>query len=280
MKAAQRLAISYIRTKFRLLSLLSKKKAAREAFRLFCTPLRRYKKALPPIFEKAESLKMELGNITIKGWRWNRPSTKKILIIHGYESAAANFDRYIKPLAKKGYEVLAFDAPAHGRSGSKTITAPLYKEMIKKVNAEYGPINAFMAHSFGGLIISLALEEIPHTPQHKLVLIAPATETTTAVDSFFRFLRLDKEIRTEFDQLILKAEGKPAEWYSIRRAMNNIKATTRWFHDTDDDTTPLSDALKVKEENHPGVEFVITSGLGHRRIYRENKVSRAIIDFL
>lgn len=280
MKPAQRLAISYIRTKFRLLSLLSKKKAARQAFRLFCTPLRRYKKPLPPIFEKAEAVQFKLGKITIKGWRWNRPSSKKILIIHGFESAAANFDRYVKPFAKKGYEVLAFDAPAHGRSGSNTITLPLYKEMIKQVNEEFGPINAFMAHSFGGLAISMALEEIPHTAQHKLVLIAPATETPTAVDSFFRFLRLDAEVRVEFEKLVQEAGGLPSEWYSIRRAMKNIRATTLWFHDTDDDTTPISDALKVKEENHPNLKFVITSGLGHRKIYRENKVSKAIIDFL
>jgi hypothetical protein len=93
-------------------------------------------------------------------------------------------------------------------------------------------------------------------------------------------LRLHNEIRPEFEKLVLEAGGLPSEWYSIRRAMKNISATTLWFHDTDDDTTPLADALKVREENHPNVEFVISSGLGHRRIYRENKITKAIIDFL
>jgi len=66
-----------------------------------------------------------MNGIVIKGWRWNHPAERKVLILHGFESSAINFDRYVKPLIKKGYEVLAFDAPAHGRSGSKTITAPL-----------------------------------------------------------------------------------------------------------------------------------------------------------
>jgi hypothetical protein len=38
--------------------------------------------------------------------------------------------------------------------------------------------------------------------------------------------------------------------------------------------------MKVKEDNHPNIEFVITKGLGHRRIYRENKVVRRIVEFL
>ena len=62
--------------------------------------------------------------------------------------------------------------------------------------------------------------------------------------------------------------------------MNNIKASVLWIHDENDDITPLDDALKVKEDNHPNVEFMITKGLGHRKIYRDNTVVDAIVKFL
>jgi pimeloyl-ACP methyl ester carboxylesterase len=280
MKLTQRLALGYIRTKFRLLSTISKKKAAEQAFRLFCTPLHRHKKPLPKVFEEAESLQLDLHGTTIRGWRWNHPADKKILIVHGFESSATNFDRFIKPLTRKGYEVLAFDAPAHGRSDSKTITAPLYREMIKLVNRQFGPIQSYMAHSFGGLALSLALEDISHTNLYKMVLIAPATETPTAIDSFFKFLRLDKAIRSEFEKIIIRNGGVSSDWYSIKRAMRNIRAETLWLHDEDDDTTPIRDVLKVKEQNYPNIKFVFTRGLGHRRIYRDNEVSKAIVEFL
>ncbi len=280
MKLAQRLAISYIRTKFKFLSSISKKKAAKRAFELFCTPPTRNKKPLPPVFKEAEKLHFKIDGITIKGWRWNHPAQRKALIVHGFESSVSNFDRYIKPLTRKGYEVLAFDAPGHGRSGGRTITLPLYKEMIKIVNEQYGPVQSYMAHSFGGLAVSMALEEISHTHDYRLALIAPATETPTAIDSFFKFLRLDNEIREEFEKLIVQTGGMSAEWYSIRRAMKHIRARVLWFHDEEDTTTPLQDALKVKAENYPNVEFVISKGLGHSRIYRENKVTKAVVDFL
>ncbi|HEX7844597.1 MAG TPA: alpha/beta fold hydrolase [Chitinophagaceae bacterium] len=280
MKLTQRLALSYIRTKFKLLSSISKKKAAQKAFELFCTPQYRNKKKPPKIFEEAEKLNFTINGIAVKGWRWNHPADRKVLIIHGFESSAINFDRYVRPLTRKGYEVLAFDAPAHGRSGSKTITAPLYKETIKKINKLYGPIHSYMAHSFGGLAISLALEEMDHTDEHRLVLIAPATETPTAIDSFFKFLQLDPSIRPEFERIILRKGGYSSTWYSIRRAMKHIRAKVLWFHDEDDKITPLSDVYKVKAENYPNIQFVISSGLGHRRIYRDNKVTKAIVDFL
>lgn len=280
MKFSQRLALSYIRTKFKLLSAISKKKAAQEAFQLFCTPQKRNLKKLPPVFEQGEKLQLVVNGIKVNGWRWNHPSEKKVMIIHGFESSVTNFDRYIKPLTRKGYEVLAFDAPAHGRSGGKTITAPLFKQTIQEVYRKFGPVQSFMAHSFGGLAVSLALEEISHTENHRLVLIAPASETVTAIDSFFKFLKIEDSVRPEFDKIIIKKSGVTPSWYSIKRAMKHIRASVCWIHDEDDDVTPVADAMKVKAENYPNIQFVITKGLGHRRIYRDNKVSKTIIDFL
>ena len=280
MKLSQRLAIRYIRTKFKLLSSISKKKAAASAFDLFCTPQRRNIKPLPKIFEQGEKLQFKLGDSMVKGWRWNHPAERKVLIIHGYESSVTNFDRYVRPLIKKGYEVLAFDAPAHGRSSGKKINAPLYKKLILEINKKYGPVQSYMAHSFGGLAVSLALEEVSHTNDYRLVLIAPATETTTAVNSFFKFLQLDPNLKIEFEKIIIKATGVSYEWYSIRRAMKHIRAKVLWFQDVEDDVTPLSDVLKVKAENYPNIEFIFTKGLGHRRIYRDNEVVKSIIDFL
>jgi pimeloyl-ACP methyl ester carboxylesterase len=203
-----------------------------------------------------------------------------LLILHGYESSVTNFDRYIKPFIKKGYEVLAFDAPAHGRSGGKKITAPLYKKTIQEIHKQYGPVKSYLAHSFGGLAVSLALEEINHTDEYRLALIAPATETITAIDTFFNFLHLDNALRTEFETIIVKQGGVSSNWYSINRALRHIRAKTLWIHDEDDDITPLSDVLKVQAQNYPHVEYVITKGLGHRKIYRDNKVTKSIVDFL
>jgi pimeloyl-ACP methyl ester carboxylesterase len=127
----------------------------------------------------------------------------------------------------------------------------------------------------------LALEQLPHHADTRLVLIAPATETSTAVKHAFSMLALnDPAVQTAFHQLIYEVGGKPTEWYSIRRAMKNIHAKVLWIHDEEDDITPLSDALKVKEAQYPNITFIITKGLGHRKIYHDASIKKQVIDFL
>lgn len=280
MQIAQQLALKYIRTKFRLLSSISKRKAADKAFELFCTPQYRNRKQLPAIFENSEKLQFQFEENTVRGYRWNHPAEMKALILHGFESSVINFDRYVKPLIKKGYEVLAFDAPAHGRSTGKKITVLTYKKMIRYIFDHYGPIDSFIAHSFGALSLTLALEEISHDSSLRAVLIAPATETTTAIDNFFSLIKLDDGVRTEFDQLITEVGGTTPDWYSVARAAGKIRAEVLFLQDKDDHMTPLKDVQPLIEKNYPNFHFVITEGLGHRRIYRDSNVCKMIIDFL
>ncbi len=279
MKLAQKLAVNFIRARLNLLAVISKERAAARAFEIFCTPLSRSRKKSPPIFDKAEKINFELNGNKIRGFRWNSPQEKKLLIVHGFESAAYNFDRYVAPLLKKGYEVIAFDAPAHGFSDGKQITLPLYIKTIETIDKMFGPITAFLGHSFGGLAITHFLETKTYKVKPKVVMIAPATETTTAIDSFFKFLHLNGEVRKSFDSLVLKLGGNPPEHYSILRALRNISASVLWIHDEDDDVTPLSDVIRVKEDGHEDLELIITKGFGHSRIYRENQVVKKVVDF-
>lgn len=280
MRIAQKLVLQLVRTKFTVWSTFSKKKAAEKAFQLFCTPQHRNKKELPRIFSEAEVLRFEFQSHKIQGYRWQKGGTRKVLILHGFESSVVNFDRYVRPLMKKGYEVLAFDAPGHGRSSGRQINVQVYKEFIEHLYQQYGPIQSFMAHSLGGLALCLALEVLPHNGDTRVALIAPATETTTAIDSYFRFLKLEEDVRKEFDDLILNISGHPPHWFSVARVIPHLKAQILWAHDRDDHMTPLSDVTPVMEKAYPQVQFRITEGLGHRRIYRDNNTTKAIIAFL
>ena len=141
MALKKQLVLKYVRTKFKILSSLSKKKAAEKAFEIFCTPQTRTDKDLPAVFEKSEKIEFSFKGNIVRGYRWNHPAQKKLLILHGFESSVINFDKYIEPLVKKGYEVLAFDAPAHGRSSGKTINAVVYKEFVQYICKNFGPVD-------------------------------------------------------------------------------------------------------------------------------------------
>lgn len=280
MELHQQMFLEYIRTKFKILSSLSKRKAAEQAFALFCTPQHRTLKTLSPIFEKATPLTFTFLQYRIQGYQWNKEGQRKVVLLHGFESAIVNFDHYIKPLTAKGYCVLGFDAPAHGRSTGKRVNVLIYKQFIETIISKYGPIECFIAHSFGGLALALTLEQLQHNDTWKAVFIAPATETVTAINHFFNYLQLDKKIRNDFDKIIEEQSGHLPSWFSIQRAAPHIKARVLWLHDRNDYMTPLQDAVKIKEAAYPNFEFVVTEGLGHSRIYRDKNVMQRITDFL
>jgi len=285
MKIKQKLAIAYIRARLNILALVAPAAAAQKAMDLFCTPFKRSGKKLPALFGKGDSLSFKLDGNTIRGHRWlphqaSSATLKKILIAHGFESSSRNFEQYIHGFLKKGYEVLAFDAPAHGQSGGRRITLPGYIRMLGTVLQQYGPIDGYMGHSFGGLALTMLLESLPQHPTTRIVLIAPACEAQRAVDSFFQLLRLNETVRPPFDAIGLEMTGHPFSWFSIRRAMQNIQSPVLWLQDEDDKITPLVDAMEVREDGHANIEFVITKGLGHRRIYRDPEVMRQVVNFL
>jgi alpha-beta hydrolase superfamily lysophospholipase len=287
MKLAQRLIKGYYRTKFKTLGRVSPQKAAAAAFQLFCTPYSgKPKREMPAVFHKAKRVAVQVNELTINGFEW-LPDNKKtgraplqtVLICHGFDSYSYRFDTYVLALLQEGCRVLAFDAPAHGLSDGKRFTVLLYKKMLLEVERQFGPFHAIMAHSLGALAVTLAMEEWQQ-PAVKLALVAPATETTRAIDQFFTLFPVDPKTHTAFIQLLENLGGNPVTWYSMTRTVQVLSNPMLWLHDTEDRVCPFEDTATVRQLKLPNVQFVETTGLGHSKIYRDQEIQKRIVNFL
>ena len=281
LKLTQRIAIGYYKTKIKTIGLLSKRKAAEKAFQLFCTPYSgKPKRKAPAVFHHAEKLTVQLDELTIRGWQWHSTHSngKRVLIVHGFDSCSYKFEKYIKQLTHEGYTVLAFDAPGHGISDGKIANALMLKNTILEIAKKYGSLYAIMAHSMGGIAAALATEELNNI--QKLVLIAPATETPRAIDNFFKFVPLGNAIKEELLEYIVELGQQPLSYFSVARSVQEHSIPTLWLHDEDDWICPYEDILPIKKIAPPHVQFYITKGLGHSKIYRDTKVNKQIIDFI
>lgn len=282
MKLIQRTVLTYYRFKFRLTAQFSATLAARSAFELFCTPYTRRKTyEVPEVFKNADSQTFKFRQHTIHGFIWKPkvPNGNKVLICHGFDSLSYRFARYIDPLLHEGFEIYAFDAPGHGLSSGKTINALLYRDMILELVARYGPFDGIAAHSFGGIAVMLAIERLQSKLPKRLILIAPATETTRSINDFCRHLRMGTKVRREMEKLIVQIGGQPPSWYSVARVIQSTSVPTLWLHDKKDRITPYDDMKHLIHLNLPHAEFVITDGLGHS-LYNDDAVANKIIGFL
>lgn len=279
MTRTQQMMLSYFKTKIRLASLASVRWGAQIAFDMFSTPYRKSKKPKPAIFKQAENIKITVNNYQINGYKWNPTANKQVLILHGFESRAYKFDMYISPLLNSGWGVTVMDAKAHGKSEGKQIILPDYVAMIETLEKQYGQFSGYLAHSFGGIAVSLHLEKSAN-PKANLVLIAPATETDTAIRLFSKIVGLREQVISTIDDLILERSGKPTSFYSLKRIVPSLNNKILWVHDQNDKITPLADVQPLIDQHPSHVEFVITSGLGHSRIYKEEKVIEKVVNFL
>jgi pimeloyl-ACP methyl ester carboxylesterase len=177
-----------------------------------------------------------------------------------------------------GYTVKAFDAPGHGISDGKMCNALMLKNTIVEVEKKYGNITHLMAHSMGGIAAALATEELTHI--EKLVLIAPATETPRAIDNFYQFVPLGNTVKEAMVEYIIELAQQPLSYFSVVRSVQQHTTPTLWLHDEGDWICPYEDVLPAQQLHLQHIEFYITKGLGHSKIYRDAKVTKKIIDFM
>jgi len=282
MKPAQRIAFGYYTTKFKALGALSPQKAAQAAFTLFCTPYHgKPKRKAPEIFSKAVFIEYEFEGLTIRGFHWKNssPQNKRILICHGFDSCCYRFDAYIPLLQERGFEVFAFDAPGHGISDGKTINALLYSRLILTLEKDFGPFEGIMAHSLGGLALAIAMEKLANNASKKIVLIAPATETGSAIRNFLKYIPLTPKVEAAFYQLIYDIGKQPADWFSVTRAVQHISAQMLWLHDQFDPICAYEDTKAARKLKLPNLQFFTTKHLGHSNIHREPRIQQMILSF-
>lgn len=288
---SERMYLQYLRTKFTTLGMVSPPVAGKLAFDLFCTPYPKYKKRkAPAIFHQATPLKLMLtgdgiqknGQTTIHGFEWNptKANGKTVLIAHGYASYFYKFEQYIQPLLKLGYRVMGFDAPGHGLSEGKHINIVIYKHAIEHIMKQFGPIDHFIGHSLGGITLSLIAETIENPNQHKFVLIAPATKTSSTFERYFNMMHFSPSIREAFLEELKQRTNLPITYFEADRAIQNYGGELLWVHDTEDLICPFKDLTDFQKKAPKNIKFLITNGLGHNKLYKTPEIIDKIMAFL
>src|ERR1700689_2117056 len=148
-----------IRAVFRLLSALSPALSARLAARLFITPRTRRVSAQDAGFlatAASRRLPTAHGAVQIYEWPGAGPA---VLVLHGWISYAGQLAGIIEGLRAHGLRVVAFEAPAHGRSGGRQADLYSFRDALAAVSGACAPAGAILAHSFGALTAASWLAE-------------------------------------------------------------------------------------------------------------------------
>jgi pimeloyl-ACP methyl ester carboxylesterase len=261
------------------LQLLSPKLAVYFAAKLFTTPIRFKTPKRELIMAKSaqqKKLHIKAINETIDILSYGY-SKKKVLLVHGWSGRSTQLFMIADKLLEKGYMVITFDGPAHGKSSGKTTNLKEFIATIDAVNDKFGPFEAAVGHSFG----ALALLNISGNKElfKSLVTIGSGNKFTQIVADFTKNLGLKREIQFKLKTYLEKKWNTKTVDFAGSEVAKKIKIPTLVIHDTEDGDVPVSSSSEIRQNLQNG-SLLISSGLGHAKILRHKNTVEKVVNFI
>ncbi len=235
-----------------------------------------------PLTEQEQKLQEQADIFTISGkpvdltaYSWGKGAT--ILLVHGWGGRAMQFFSFIEPLVELGYRILAFDAPAHGKTAGTQTNVFEFVEAIKTVVEKEGQIDSIIAHSLGSAATAIALKE--GILARKIVFLGAVCNLSTIFTIFSKMAKLSPELEEELRVLIDNKLGKDAwQKFSVDK-MDNFKIPALLFHDRNDREISYQESITINESWRDS-QLILTSRLGHRRILSNEQVIQQAVNFI
>lgn len=204
-------------------------------------------------------------------------SDKKILLVHGWSGRGTQLVKIADAFIEKGYSTISFDAPAHGKSGTKTTLMLEFIESILEIEKAYGPFEFAIGHSLGGMSILNAIKK--GLQVKKAVVVGSGNSVINIVNTFVEKIGLPNKVAVLMRKNFEKKYQFEMESFSAYVAAKEVKIPVLVIHDNDDEDIPVSEAHHIVE-NLINKEVLITNNLGHRKILGDTTVINKIVEFL
>ena len=204
-------------------------------------------------------------------------SKKKVLLVHGWSGRSTQLFAFADKLLENGFMVISFDGPAHGKSTGRTTMMPEFLKTIEKINTTFGPFEAAIGHSFGAT--SLYNAAATFLGIKTFIAIGSGDRISDIISNFAKNLYLNEKSAKKIQSGLEKKWVIHLDDFSSSTVAKKIKIPVLVVHDKTDGDVPVSCAYKIRQNLVKG-SLLITNGLGHTKILRNNEVINKSIKFI
>lgn len=261
-----------IKTVGRVAGFVAPRWTERKAAKLFFTPRRR---RLSP--ESGPWMVMRVPRLSPHLAVWSEGKGPTILLVHGWEDDHASLDHLVEPLAARGFRVVFYDQPGHGRSEGRMATVPDFARAIHGLAREFGPIHAVIAHSLGGIATAIAIAE--GLMVKRVALIAAPSGPKNFIDEAAGMMGLTPKRRAGMIAEISRIAGYPVEMANLPLLARDFDIPALFVHADNDRVVPIADGF-ANAEAWPGATLRLVAGLGHKRLLEDAGVVQTVVDFI
>lgn len=261
------------------LELISSKLASFFGIRLFITPVnfpipKREQYMLKSAQRKRLHIPEIKKEIEILSYGYSK---KKVLLVHGWSGRSTQLVAFADKLLENGYMVISFDGPAHGSSTGKTTMMPEFLKTIQKINTTFGPFEAAIGHSFGAT--SLYNAAATFLGIKTFIAIGSGDRISDIISNFAKNLYLNEKSAKKIQSGLEKKWMIHIDDFSSSTVAKKIKIPVLVVHDIIDGDVPVSCAYRIRQNLEKG-SLLITNGLGHTKILRNNEIVHKSIKFI
>lgn len=200
-----------------------------------------------------------------------------VLLVHGWQSQAADLKGLAKALLAQGYSVWAPDLPGHGHSAGRMLSIPLAAQTLCEIEHLAGPFHAAVGHSIGAACVVQGLVQGLATP--RVVLIA----TPTHYGQHARLMADGMGLpAAQWPALLARMEqvtGVAPDAIDMQQQARRLTQRACLIHALDDAIVPLQPALRVAE-HWAGAQWHGLQGLGHFDIVADAQVHQLVLQAL
>jgi pimeloyl-ACP methyl ester carboxylesterase len=216
--------------------------------------------------------------LTLATYKWGNGG-KKVLLVHGWGGSPLDFKYMINALVEKGYEVLAFDMPAHGFSRGKRTNLVQWMHMLEQFITTHKDLYAVIGHSLGGLSAALALA-MKQISVPKLVMIGSAVSTPAIFEDTFHQFNINSAVMPIVQQLIAQKLQSDIRQMDLHKHIGKIKAKEILVVYDENDVLARHQDITSFVEAYNNVQSFKIVGDGHFKIIKDPQVLNRILAFL
>lgn len=257
--------------------------AVRTSTRLFLTPLppRWLQRRRPWDHHwRVDSWSFEDASLTVYTEQV-APHAPSVLLVHGWGGHAGQMLPLAQALRAKGLRPVLLELPAHGRSNGNVSTLPQFARAVDyaaaRLRQDGHHLRAVVAHSLAANASAYAASR--GLGADRLVLLAPPASPLEYTRLFAQVFGLSEATRASMQRRLEAREGILMPLFEPAAVGPRIDLPVLVVHDTGDTINRFADG-QAFQQAIAGARLLQTSGLGHRKILKDEAVLQEVANFL
>jgi pimeloyl-ACP methyl ester carboxylesterase len=271
--------IERVRKLLKIVGWISPEIAGEIALRLFTTPKRIPRPQWEIDLAREGSFRYGPGQIVSRSY--GPLGAPTVILAHGWEGRGLQLGLLIDPLLRRGFRIVAVDAPAHGDSYGRRTNIARYAEnlatLAKDLREEGSVEVSVVAHSFGAGSSALSMQG--GAQFDRAILVAAPSSLSTVADDFVEGLQLSQRVADIFRRRLQKWTGIDLMQADLAMNGSRIETPTLVVHDPADKVVPFWHAERFAA-NWPGAQLLPLEKVGHYKILKAPGFIDAAVNFL